>query len=124
MKKTSYDDTSDFYSRKNIAFIPYRNDQELKLMVMFEADSNITGYEMFMLPIMDSKTGQPKEEAIGFTVYRGASISYVLLSDYLTDNSQYADRIKKMICESKGYGEVTTLRQSGISGNLDVSRIK
>lgn len=122
--KTSYDVKNDFYSRKNITMIPYRNEKELKLLIMFENDSSITGYEEFLLPIMNSKTGQPIEEAIGFIVYRGASISYVLLSDYLADNSQYAGRIKTLICSGKGYGEVTILKQSDISENLDVSHVK
>jgi hypothetical protein len=122
--KTSYDNTNDFYSHKNIAMIPYRNDQELELLIMFENDSSISGYEEFLLPVMNIKTGQPIEEAIGFIVYRGKSVSYVLLSDYLADNSPYADRIKTLICSRKGQGEVTVLRESDITGRLDVSRIK
>ncbi len=121
---TSYDNTNSFYSQKNKGEIHYRNERELKLITMFESDSSIQKYEMFLLPIMDNRTFQPKEEAIGFILHKEITLSYVLVSEYLAGNPNYANQIKKLITKGKGYGQVTILRKGDISGNLNVSHIK
>lgn len=121
--QTSYSIAHDFYSRKNNKLIPYRNDKELRLIKMFETDSIISSYEMFLLPILN-KTGQLIEEAIGFIVRRGSAISYVVISAYLDRNPEQAARMKVLICRGKEWGEVTVLTECDISEGVDVSQIK
>ncbi len=106
-----------FYSDKNKRSFSYRNERELKLLKIFEADSNIQTYEMFMLPILDRKTNQAIEEAVGYVLYK-QEISYILVSEYLTANPNYANQIKPMIFQEKGHGEVIILNNKKIDSNV------
>lgn len=121
---TSYKIKNDFYSQKNNRQISYRDHQELALITKFEADSNILKYELFLLPFLDSKTGLPEEEAIGFVVQRANKVSYVLVSDYLATRPKVVDQLKPRLCQKAGRGEITVLKKRAISQNLNVSRIK
>ena len=120
----SYEKSENFYSRKNMLAFQYRNDQELKLITLFEANADITSYEQFLLPIINPRTFQPIEEAIGFIIRRSNKNSYVLISNYLAKNPQYKAQIERMICAGKGFGKVTVIKVNEISNNFNVARIK
>lgn len=116
--ETSYDETEEFYSSKTKRSHSYRNAQELKLLKTFEADPDIQTYESFLLPIMNSKTAKPLEEAMGYILSKNTAVVYVLLSEVLSVNAKYAAAIKPMIMQKKGAGKFVILNAKKVDSNV------
>ncbi len=109
-----------FYSQKSKTEISYRSNEELRLILQFEHDETVKKIESLLLPIFNSKTLKLIEEAIGFIVHKQNTVSYFVVSDYLSTNRHFANQMKPMITKGKETGEVVILHSSDISDDVSV----
>ena len=108
MNKSKFPDLSGyhkFFSAKNRIVILHKTEHELNFMLSLEAESRVSAYERFELPLINRKSGKIIETACGFKVSLldgKPAREYVLLSDYLAAHENYAEQIKQLLQRSEG----------------------